>query len=165
MSIASKHFYRFTYLHSEEWKGVRALTLARDEAKCSICGKVDWSNDVHHVRYPRNIWKTTPIHLVTLCRRCHDKIHGYLQGRGKLKNWDKIKAGFIYGKIKPRCFICKSKTNLTVFHKGKYRTNHICDSCNQEIQAKTFSSHREKWNFVSSLCALHRSSHLTEKAM
>lgn len=75
MSIDSKHSYRFGFLKSEEWKGVRLIALARRGAACAVCGKVDWSNDAHHRHYNRR-WKDTKAGtLDILCRSHHDLIH------------------------------------------------------------------------------------------
>jgi len=75
MSIETKHAYRFGYLKSEQWQTVRIAALAREKAKCQICGHESVFNDAHHVWYPPNIWRTTEKHLVVLCRECHDFIH------------------------------------------------------------------------------------------
>jgi len=78
MSIESKHAYRFGYLKSEKWKGVRLEALVREKAKCQICGDESISNDAHHVWYPESIWETTEKHLVVLCRGCHEFVHAML---------------------------------------------------------------------------------------
>jgi hypothetical protein len=78
MSIEGKHAYRFGYLKSEEWKNVRIEALAREKGKCQICGEESISNDAHHVWYPESIWDTREMHLVILCRPCHDFIHTLL---------------------------------------------------------------------------------------
>lgn len=75
MGIAEKHAYRFGYLKSEQWQNVRAEVLARDGAKCFLCGQFGLSNDVHHKQYPSNVWETKAEHCITLCRKCHHKIH------------------------------------------------------------------------------------------
>lgn len=72
MGIKSKHFYRFVYLRSEEWKDVRFEALARAGAKCRICSLEDFSNDAHHIFYPSSIWDTMADDLVILCRPCHE---------------------------------------------------------------------------------------------
>jgi hypothetical protein len=75
VSIAGKHAYRFGYLKSEQWQTVRAEVLARDGAKCFLCDAFNLSNDVHHKEYPKNVWETQARHCITLCRKCHHKIH------------------------------------------------------------------------------------------
>jgi ribosomal protein L37AE/L43A len=78
MSIEGKHSYRFGYLKSEKWQAVRLEALVREKAKCQICGEESISNDAHHVWYPKSIWDTTEMHLVVLCRSCHEFIHEML---------------------------------------------------------------------------------------
>ena len=75
MSIESKHAYRFGYLKSEKWQIVRLEALAREKAKCQICGVESISNDAHHIWYPESIYETEERHLVVLCRSCHNFIH------------------------------------------------------------------------------------------
>lgn len=78
MSIEAKHAYRFGYLKSEQWANVRLEALAREKAKCQICGEESLSNDAHHMWYPDNIYETREFHLVILCRPCHDFIHAMI---------------------------------------------------------------------------------------
>lgn len=84
MGIESKHAYRFGFLKSDWWKNLRLACLARDDAKCRVCGKRDMSNDAHHVRY-RETWRETKLcDLRTLCRDCHEKAHSMIREYGKL---------------------------------------------------------------------------------
>lgn len=95
MGIAAKHAYRFQFLNSETWNNLRVARLARDGAKCRLCGKRDLSNDVHHIFYPEK-WEDTAIqHLKTLCRECHEKVH-IIQSDNPTFTWKQIK-----NKIKP----------------------------------------------------------------
>lgn len=75
MGIEAKHAYRFGYLKSEEWQSVRIEALLRESAVCQICGHEEFSNDAHHVWYPKSIRDTAPEDLVILCRPCHELIH------------------------------------------------------------------------------------------
>jgi len=75
MSIEAKHAYRFGFLKSEEWSGIRLIILAKNKAECAVCGLVNWSNDVHHLSYPKNWKDTTSSRAVVLCRACHNRIH------------------------------------------------------------------------------------------
>jgi hypothetical protein len=72
MGISHKHAYRFVYLKSEEWKDVRFEALAREMARCQICGEENFSNDAHHIYYPKSVWDTKADYLVILCRECHE---------------------------------------------------------------------------------------------
>jgi len=82
-TVIGKHAYRFVYLKSEEWKNVRVEALAREHAKCEICGVEDISNDAHHVYYPKSFWETTVDHLVILCRPCHNVAHALIKNGKK----------------------------------------------------------------------------------
>lgn len=82
-NVDSRHYYRFIFLRSEKWAGIRLVALARVGAKCKVCGKVDWSNDVHHVRYRKNLnfcWSDFRV----LCRQCHKIAHLVLAHRKQM---------------------------------------------------------------------------------
>ena len=78
MGLAAITAYRLGFLRSETWKDLRAYALARAGAKCFICGKEDFYNDVHHVCYGahgKNVHNT----LRVLCRSCHTRMHDELR--------------------------------------------------------------------------------------
>lgn len=79
MGLDAKHAYRFGFLKSEEWEGIRLTALAANGAKCFICGKIDWSNDAHHVRYPKRWKETQTKHLRILCRKHHELVHSIMK--------------------------------------------------------------------------------------
>lgn len=139
MSVDRKAHYRFVFLRSEKWKSVRLETLAREKAKCRICGYESICNDAHHVYYPESVWDTKPHDLVILCRPCHSLIHTILNchrnrkaNRGSalaevrelsdaLSSWNHLKEECM-GERKPRkrkkpvdlkCKACGSPTLLT----------------------------------------------------
>jgi 5-methylcytosine-specific restriction endonuclease McrA len=101
MSIDAKHSYRFGFLKSEHWQATRKIALARQKARCRICGKKDWSNDVHHVKYRKNLkhlWRD----LLVLCRGCHSIVHFVLEHRkrmgandNKKKTWRNVRRSAI----------------------------------------------------------------------
>lgn len=137
MSIEGKHFYRFTYLKSEEWHTARIVALARAEATCVICGKQDWRNDAHHRKYPDDIWKTNPFHLIVLCRECHEDLHRLSRDRGitqwssqkrRLKQLKRLKAS-IAKQIPDRCFFCHATERLYFLKKASVRSIFTCDDC------------------------------------
>lgn len=141
MSIEGKHFYRFTYLKSEEWKTVRLVKLAKCGAKCEVCGEKSWSNDCHHKVYPDDIWKTKPHHLAVLCRRCHDAVHSLMRQRpdfgkfGLIKNeiWEerhKLKK-----KVKkPRCVFCRCSTVELIQGSRKKCKFFYCQDCRNFLE-------------------------------
>lgn len=77
MSIAGKHWYRFNFLKSDEWRNFRLQVLTDCGGKCCCCGLVDPSNDVHHVWYGEPSYCGVR-QFVVLCRSCHDKVHSFL---------------------------------------------------------------------------------------
>ncbi len=77
MSIAGKHWYRFEFLKSDEWRDFRLQLLTDCGGRCYICTKRDQSNDIHHVWYGEPSFTGVRQFLV-LCRTCHDKVHAVL---------------------------------------------------------------------------------------
>jgi len=70
-----KDFYKNT-----KWKGKRERILKRDEYLCKECkryGKSVVANTVHHVipLEQRQDLKYSSNNLISLCRKCHDKMH------------------------------------------------------------------------------------------
>lgn len=64
------------YLNSPEWQALRGQVWKRDEGKCVFCKRP--GEDVHHVIYPKRLGTEDPATLLTVCRRCHQLIHGAL---------------------------------------------------------------------------------------
>jgi 5-methylcytosine-specific restriction endonuclease McrA len=59
-------------LSKENFDGLREAALRRDSYQCQACGELDPTRIVVHHRKPG----TNELrHLITLCRRCHAKIH------------------------------------------------------------------------------------------
>ncbi len=59
-----------------QWKAVRLIKLRRNPI-CESCfevGKVNPTEVVHHLNH--NPWDNNPKNLKSLCRECHEKIHG-----------------------------------------------------------------------------------------
>ncbi len=67
-----RQYYRTEYLLSDHWKALRSEKLRINPA-CQNCG-FGRRLDVHHLRY-RNLYDVLVTDLVTLCRRCHEKMH------------------------------------------------------------------------------------------
>lgn len=68
-------------LKDNRWIKARYLILRRDDHTCQICeGKEEWGYQlhVHHIKYIPNKepWDYPPSYLVTLCKRCHENVHG-----------------------------------------------------------------------------------------
>lgn len=67
-----------TYLDSPEWFAKRDLVLERDnhlcQAQCDGCTKR--ANHVHHLTY-KHLFNEPLFDLVSVCRSCHNKVHGH----------------------------------------------------------------------------------------
>lgn len=63
-------------LLTEKWKNKRMKILCRDEFKCTVC-KSTKKLQVHHTKYMfgKLAWQYPDNWLVTLCEKCHKKVH------------------------------------------------------------------------------------------
>lgn len=134
MSVATKHAYRFGYLKSEEWGYVRAEVLARDNATCAICSIRSLSNDVHHYRYPRNIWDTTASYCVTLCRECHDTVHDNATGKLSIQKAKELILRLKSLHLKDACQICRRSPDW-IIRKVVTADLRVCNSCWEKLSA------------------------------
>lgn len=84
--MAKSFSYRF--YHSSEWESARLAALQRDSYLCQHClaaGVVTPAVMVHHIAEltPANIndpaYTTNPDNLISLCDRCHKKVHGWIR--------------------------------------------------------------------------------------
>ena len=80
--------FSYAFDHSEEWKAARQAALVRDSHLCQHClakGEITPAVMVHHIieLTPSNIndpdIATNPKNLVSLCDRCHKKVHGWIR--------------------------------------------------------------------------------------
>lgn len=71
--------YRSGYLKSDHWKNLRLEKLVKSGTLCHFCRRDSVSNDVHHVKYPKDLKDTKLRHLRVLCRGCHDLVHEALK--------------------------------------------------------------------------------------
>ncbi|MDI9456823.1 MAG: HNH endonuclease [Bacillota bacterium] len=73
---------------SKPWRKVRAVALARDHHLCQHClkrGRLKTAELVHHIK-PLETHPDlgfTLDNLLSLCNACHNRVHGYGQGRGE----------------------------------------------------------------------------------
>lgn len=89
MKIKHNPFY-----DTKEWRRLRAEVLAEDRYECQECKRQGYyrrATHVHHVNYvtlhPELALCKTYVddegnvkrNLISLCRDCHEKIHGYRQ--------------------------------------------------------------------------------------
>jgi 5-methylcytosine-specific restriction endonuclease McrA len=69
-----RDYYRNSYLQSDTWQRKRFVVLRRDNWQCVYCGARD--TQVHHKKYAkRTIGKEPTNWLVSVCPKCHDKLH------------------------------------------------------------------------------------------
>lgn len=62
------------YIISPEWAALRRRVLYRDGGLCQGC-LIDPATEVHHLSY-RNFGNEFAFDLISLCKPCHDRIHG-----------------------------------------------------------------------------------------
>jgi hypothetical protein len=60
------------YLNSDKWKLKRKKVLERDNHLCQAC-LTNKANEVHHLTY-QNIYDEPLFELISVCKRCHEKI-------------------------------------------------------------------------------------------
>ena len=71
--IAKMNYNKF--LNSDYWKSVKAMVLARDKYKCTVCGST-LRLEVHHLTYDNHGNEHNhKSDLITVCHSCHYNIH------------------------------------------------------------------------------------------
>jgi len=60
------------YLNSDKWKLKRKKVLERDNYLCQAC-LTSKAQEIHHLTY-ENIYDEPLYQLISVCKRCHDKI-------------------------------------------------------------------------------------------
>lgn len=66
------------YLKSREWKLKRQARLKYDRHRCAICETPDSGENklqVHHLTYERFMHENIETDLISLCPKCHRKLH------------------------------------------------------------------------------------------
>lgn len=58
------------------WKDFARQIRQRDKYQCMDCGATDTLLDVHHIIYLSHHGTNQKHNLVTLCRKCHEAVHG-----------------------------------------------------------------------------------------
>lgn len=56
-------------------ENLRIATLMRDSYQCKYCGQKNTRLEAHHIIYTSQGGKDTLDNLITLCAKCHDKVH------------------------------------------------------------------------------------------
>jgi len=65
--------------HHPKWQKKRLKILERDEYECRCCADTESKLNIHHFYYQRElkIWNYPDEHLITVCDKCHDKLHEF----------------------------------------------------------------------------------------
>lgn len=71
------------YLKSEHWMTLRNHVIKETGGMCCVCLLESAMNDVHHIYYCGNWYKTKTHQLIVLCRRCHDDVHCAMKEDGE----------------------------------------------------------------------------------
>lgn len=61
------------YIESEDWRKIADKVLKRDKHTCQYCGDAK-AKQVHHLTYNR-LYDEAMFDLVSVCVKCHDKLH------------------------------------------------------------------------------------------
>ena len=62
-------------LKDPRWQKKRLEIFERDKWTCQICGDIDKTLHVHHIKYiyGKNPWDVPDYYLLTLCEECHEE--------------------------------------------------------------------------------------------
>lgn len=72
-AFTRREWYRWVYLKSDHWLALRRSKLDQDPG-CQKC-RLAPAQQVHHVNY-RSFYNVTLSDLLSVCNRCHAKMHG-----------------------------------------------------------------------------------------
>ena len=61
-------------LDAEAYEALRLQVLRRDRWRCQFCGAMT-NLEVHHQQFRSHSGADSELNLITLCKRCHGKIH------------------------------------------------------------------------------------------
>jgi len=91
--MSSKKRIYLEYIRSEHWLILRMQALQRDKFRCARCGNRRFLH-VHHVHYKDDLATCTVDDLLTLCEKCHKKIHKKeFKERRRWRRWRWKKLG------------------------------------------------------------------------
>ncbi len=75
MSDSVSHKTPRVRVASVQYAALRKEILARDNWRCQVCGHLK-NLDVHHIRRRSALGEDLETNLITLCRECHQMLHG-----------------------------------------------------------------------------------------
>lgn len=85
MGVLAKEAYAL-YLQSSHWKELRKFVMDQLDSRCTVCFRQNDSNEVHHIYYCGDWYKTQPHHLTVLCDEHHELMHKHLKSFPKPEN-------------------------------------------------------------------------------
>jgi len=97
--------------YPDNWDEIRRRVYRRDNYTCKNCGVRGVELHTHHVVPLKSGGSNNPGNLITLCRRCHRKIHPHMKDKG-----DYIKPEEYYSDFK------KSYVDKEYYEPGGYYT-------------------------------------------
>lgn len=130
-------------LSKNEWKEKRKKILKRDRFKCAICGCDYKTLNIHHLKYfsDREYWDYPNELLVTVCRDCHQKIHG--KKEGELKRPLSVVAEEIKQKTIPQM----QKVHVEIEENYNRRPTIYINGEKSIVYTKSMKSHRNGLTF------------------
>ncbi|BAY96885.1 hypothetical protein NIES37_08220 [Tolypothrix tenuis PCC 7101] len=105
-----------------EWRNKRDEILRRDNHSCVLCQQKEFLH-IHHTYYLKLTlpWNYPNESLITLCEKCHDKIHKQI----KVPVFEIVKGYYVDTNSQP-CHRCNGTGRFPEF---KHRDNGICYRC------------------------------------
>lgn len=138
---------RSTLISRYEYKSWRSAVYKRDNFTCQHCGQYGRDLIAHHIKswadYPELRFDVD--NGLTLCRACHDKLHGYIK---KPKTRICPVCGERFKLRHPNHRFCSQACAAQVIHNHQKRSDKICEHC-----GKSFYPKRATVRYCSHECA------------
>lgn len=61
---------------TNQWESISKAIKISDKMKCCMCNATNVELDTHHIVYVKKFGTNQKTNLISLCRNCHEKIHG-----------------------------------------------------------------------------------------
>lgn len=61
---------------TNQWESISKAIKIYDKMKCCMCNATNVELDTHHIVYVKKFGTNQKTNLISLCRNCHEKIHG-----------------------------------------------------------------------------------------
>ena len=106
------------------FENVKAYILARDNHKCYFNDKCSEKLEVHHIKFKSQGGSDNPNNLITLCNKCHKKIHA---GKLKLdvKKHKELKSATVMNVIRKRLLEFYTEAEETFGYETKVKRREI----------------------------------------